>query len=72
MAGHQIFPIRVGGCRGFVASTLTTRLNRQKGNKRTVKIPEEFDAIRIQTIHKSKGLQYKVVLLPYLDVQHFQ
>ncbi|MBI0398830.1 UvrD-helicase domain-containing protein [Cyclobacterium marinum] len=43
----------------------------QKGNKRTVKIPEEFDAIRIQTIHKSKGLQYKVVLLPYLDWKLF-
>ena len=43
----------------------------QQGNKRTVKIPEEFDAIRIQTIHKSKGLQYKVVLLPYLDWKLF-
>lgn len=42
-----------------------------KGYKRTVKIPEEFDAIRIQTIHKSKGLQYKVVLLPYLDWKLF-
>lgn len=43
----------------------------QQGYKRTVKIPEEFDAIRIQTIHKSKGLQYKVVLLPYLDWKLF-
>ncbi len=35
--------------------------------KRTVKIPEDHDAMRILTIHKSKGLQYKVVLMPFLD-----
>jgi len=36
-------------------------------SKRTVKIPEDHDAMRILTIHKSKGLQYKVVLMPFLD-----
>lgn len=36
-------------------------------NKRTVRIPEDHDAMRILTIHKSKGLQYKAVILPYLD-----
>lgn len=35
--------------------------------KRTVKIPEDHDAMRILTIHKSKGLQFKVVIMPYLD-----
>ncbi|WP_373496320.1 UvrD-helicase domain-containing protein [Aquiflexum sp.] len=35
-------------------------------NKRTVKIPEGHDAMRILTIHKSKGLQFKVVLMPFL------
>ncbi|MDI1322398.1 MAG: UvrD-helicase domain-containing protein [Algoriphagus sp.] len=35
-------------------------------SKRTVKIPEGHDAMRILTIHKSKGLQFKVVLMPYL------
>ncbi|TFV92414.1 DNA helicase UvrD [Algoriphagus kandeliae] len=35
--------------------------------KRTVKIPEDHDAMRILTIHKSKGLQYKVVIMPFLD-----
>ena len=35
--------------------------------KRTVKIPEDHDAMRILTIHKAKGLQYKVVLMPFLD-----
>ncbi|MCR9082100.1 MAG: UvrD-helicase domain-containing protein [Cyclobacteriaceae bacterium] len=35
--------------------------------KRTVKIPEDYDAMRILTIHKSKGLQFKVVIMPFLD-----
>lgn len=34
--------------------------------KRTVKIPEGHNAMRILTIHKSKGLQFKVVLMPFL------
>lgn len=34
--------------------------------KRTVKIPEGHDAMRILTIHKSKGLQFKAVLMPFL------
>lgn len=34
--------------------------------KRTVKIPEGHNAMRIMTIHKSKGLQFKVVLMPFL------
>jgi len=36
-------------------------------DKLTVKIPEGHDAIRILTIHKSKGLQFKVVLMPFLN-----
>jgi ATP-dependent exoDNAse (exonuclease V) beta subunit len=35
--------------------------------KRTVKIPEDHNAMRILTIHKAKGLQYKAVIMPYLD-----
>lgn len=35
--------------------------------KRTVKIPENHNAMRILTIHKAKGLQYKAVIMPYLD-----
>lgn len=34
--------------------------------KRTVKIPEGHNAMRILTIHKSKGLQFKVVVMPFL------
>ncbi len=36
-------------------------------HKRTVKIPEDHNAMRILTIHKSKGLQFKVVIMPFLD-----
>lgn len=35
-------------------------------SKRTVKIPEGHNAMSIMTIHKSKGLQFKVVLMPFL------
>ncbi len=35
-------------------------------DKRTVKIPEGHDALRILTIHKSKGLQFKAVLMPFM------
>ncbi|WP_186758511.1 UvrD-helicase domain-containing protein [Echinicola salinicaeni] len=36
-------------------------------SKRTVKIPEGHNAMSIMTIHKSKGLQFKVVLMPFLS-----
>ncbi|SEJ71278.1 ATP-dependent exoDNAse (exonuclease V) beta subunit (contains helicase and exonuclease domains) [Cyclobacterium xiamenense] len=41
------------------------------GHKRTVKLPDTHNAIRILTIHKSKGLQFKVVVLPFLDWKLF-
>ncbi|MCE7064675.1 exodeoxyribonuclease V subunit beta [Dyadobacter sp. CY326] len=34
-------------------------------HKLSITIPEETDAIRITTIHKSKGLEYPVVIVPY-------
>jgi ATP-dependent exoDNAse (exonuclease V) beta subunit len=34
--------------------------------KKTVRIPDGHNAMRILTIHKSKGLQFKVVLMPFL------
>lgn len=33
----------------------------------SVVIPEGTDAVNIMTIHKSKGLEFPVVILPYLD-----
>lgn len=39
--------------------------------KRTVKIPDGHNAMRILTIHKSKGLQFKVVVMPFLSWKIF-
>jgi ATP-dependent helicase/nuclease subunit A len=38
----------------------------EKG-KFTVILPENQDAIRIMTIHKAKGLEFPVVMIPYAD-----
>ncbi len=37
------------------------------GNSRSISISEAQDAIRIMTIHKSKGLEFKVVIIPYCN-----
>lgn len=51
------------------ASDCFTFLNWWKENatKNSIAMPEEMDAVRILTIHKSKGLQFKVVILPFAD-----
>ncbi len=38
-----------------------------QGQKKTVAVSEELDAIRIQTIHKAKGLEYNYVFIPFCD-----
>ncbi len=37
------------------------------GSKRSIQISEENQAIRILTIHKSKGLEFPIVFLPFLS-----
>lgn len=37
-----------------------------KGDDEKVSLPESVDAVRILTVHKSKGLQYPVVVVPFL------
>lgn len=37
------------------------------GYKKTITTPNEQDAIRIMTIHKSKGLGFKAVIIPFGD-----
>ncbi len=39
----------------------------QQGEKRTVSENEQQEAIRILTIHKSKGLQFRVVIVPFCN-----
>jgi ATP-dependent helicase/nuclease subunit A len=36
-------------------------------NKYTIQAPDEINAIKILTIHKSKGLQFKAVIIPYMN-----
>ncbi|GAB3274328.1 UvrD-helicase domain-containing protein [Larkinella harenae] len=38
--------------------------------KVSVTAPPDQDAVTIQTIHKSKGLEYPVVIIPYADWSH--
>ncbi|MCJ8291230.1 MAG: UvrD-helicase domain-containing protein [Flavobacteriales bacterium] len=40
-----------------------------KKNKIAVQIPESDDAVKIMTIHKSKGLEFPVVILPSMDLK---
>jgi ATP-dependent helicase/nuclease subunit A len=37
------------------------------GSKKSVVLPGSQDAMRIITIHKSKGLEFKIVILPFLS-----
>jgi ATP-dependent exoDNAse (exonuclease V) beta subunit len=37
----------------------------EHGKKKSLAIPDEVDAVRVFTIHKSKGLQFKYVLIPF-------
>ncbi len=34
-------------------------------NNRSIQVSEDQEAIRLMTVHKSKGLQFKVVIVPY-------
>lgn len=36
-----------------------------KGSQRSISFPEGVDAVQIMTIHKSKGLEFQCVILPY-------
>ncbi len=40
---------------------------KETGNKKSVVLPGNQDAMRILTIHKSKGLEFKIVILPFLS-----
>jgi len=39
----------------------------ESGKKKSVVLPGNQDAIRILTIHKSKGLEFSIVILPFLS-----
>ena len=37
----------------------------EKKNKLSISLPQDANAVRIMTVHKSKGLQFPVVILPF-------
>jgi ATP-dependent helicase/nuclease subunit A len=39
----------------------------EKGKRKSVQLPDKMNAIRVMTIHKSKGLEFKAVILPFCD-----
>jgi len=39
----------------------------EKGKEKTIQIPGSTNAIQIMTIHKSKGLDFNVVMIPYFN-----
>lgn len=43
----------------------------EKKEKESIVTPSESNAVQIMTIHKSKGLQFPVVILPYADWDAF-
>lgn len=38
-----------------------------KGKRKSIQMPDAVNAIRVLTIHKSKGLEFKAVLIPFCD-----
>lgn len=48
---------------------LNTFLNwwEKKGQRQTIAMPENEQAMRVMTIHKSKGLDFRVVIMPFCD-----
>ena len=58
---------------GEIKSTLSNDLSNflfwwnENGQTTSVNVNEEIDSIRLLTVHKSKGLEFKAVLLPYFD-----
>ncbi|WP_178991619.1 UvrD-helicase domain-containing protein [Winogradskyella schleiferi] len=43
-----------------------------KADKLTVVTPENMNAVQIMTIHKSKGLEFQVVIFPYADLNIYK
>jgi len=58
---------------GELKSTLSNDLSNflfwwnENGQTTSVNVNEEIDSVRLLTVHKSKGLEFKAVLIPYFD-----
>lgn len=63
------FVNKVSGRQGTHLADLLEAWDEKKG-KLSVVVPEGIDAIRIMTIHKSKGLEFPVVIWPMATERH--
>lgn len=44
---------------------------KRKGASVSITSPEDTDAVRVMTVHKSKGLEFKCVVMPFVNVSFF-
>lgn len=44
----------------------------QKGNNISISAPDTLDAVQIMTVHKSKGLEFPVVIFPYANTYIYE
>ena len=54
--------------RGMASTSVFLDYWRDHGNAEKAPMPAQLDAIRIMTMHKAKGLQFPVVLVPWLNL----
>lgn len=60
---------KAGELKSSLSNDLSNLLHwwNEKGSRTSVNVNEEVDSIRLMTVHKSKGLEFHTVLIPFLD-----